>query len=269
MLWFGATFLLILAAAMAAVILGQMRFARRIAGLEAALLADTAEGAAPTLPPAVATWAARAQAAPSNAVRLTQAAEMRLSRGGKWQPLGARQIIATRAPGFLWEAWQTKGPLTILRVIDSYVAGHGLLEVRLGGAFRVAKAEDAWTDRGEAMRYLAELPWAPDAILCNPALQWQEEGEGAVSVALTLPDGPVRVTFQIDATGDVVAMTAKDRPTAVVDGKPVLREWRGAYRDHGEIGGRRIPRSGEVGYVYEDGGYESYWRGQVTGYAVS
>ena len=29
--------------------------------------------------------------------------------------------------------------------------------------------------RGELMRYLAELAWAPDAILHNPHLRWREE----------------------------------------------------------------------------------------------
>ena len=50
-------------------------------------------------------------------------------------------------------------------MIDAFVQGAGRLTVQLYGLITVANAAGAGIDRGEALRYLAELPWAPDAIL--------------------------------------------------------------------------------------------------------
>ena len=55
--------------------------------------------------------------------------------------------------------------------------------------------------------------------------------------------------------------------TKLADGTPARLVWRGWFKDYADIGGRRIPLQGEVGYDYPEG-YESYWRGRITGYEV-
>ena len=112
---------------------------------------------------------------------------------------------------------------------------------------------------GEAMRYLAELPWVPDAILENGALIWNQIEAQRVRVSL----GEVAVEFRFDGAGDIVEMTAKDRPVRDPDGESRLRDWRGRFSEYRWIGGRRIPARGEVGYDYPDG-YEPYWRGEIN-----
>jgi hypothetical protein len=103
-------------------------------------------------------------------------------------------------------------------------------------------------DRAEAMRYLAEMPWAPDAVLGNPEVTWADLGEGRYEAALDTPSGRVAVTFTLDAAGDIAEMTAL-RPDAGPDGAEILREWRGRYWGYDRVGGRRIPVEAEVGYV--------------------
>ena len=61
-------------------------------------------------------------------------------------------------------------------------------------------------------------------------------------------------------------MTADARPS-LEGGRTVSRPWRGLFRDHAVIGGRRIPTYAEVGYVYERG-YSPYWRGRVIDFSV-
>jgi hypothetical protein len=41
----------------------------------------------------------------------------------------------------------------------------------------------AETSFGEALRYLAELPWVPHAMTANPQLEWRHLDEGTVEVA--------------------------------------------------------------------------------------
>ena len=76
-------------------------------------------------------------------------------------------------PGFVWQATGTMAAIVPLQVLDSYVDGIGLLDVRVAGSIPVARSSDGETAKGEAMRFLAELPWNPEAILNSEGLTWE------------------------------------------------------------------------------------------------
>ena len=122
-------------------------------------------------------------------------------------------------------------------------------------------------DRGEALRYLAELPWAPDAILGNPALRWRMVGDDWAEVSMQTADGPVALRLRFDGAGDIVEVFAEARDTTDDEGNPVALPWQGVFRDYRMIGARRIPVEGEVGYI-RDEGFRPYWQGRITGYSV-
>jgi hypothetical protein len=266
------TALLILSLGIAVAVLAQivlaLQFSRKIAGFEAALAASVPGKARNDLPAPVADFARRGMAGATNFAayaRLAQTVEMRLSKGAGWTAMRAAQVISAPVPGFSWAASIKAGPLTLVRVVDAYAGGRGLLEVRVLAAFPMGREEGPEADQGEAMRYLAELPWMPDAILTNRAVTWTEIAPGRVRAALAIGSGEAAVEFILDGQGDFIAMEALDRPGKGPDGEPARMAWRGEFGDYGEIGGRRIPRRGEVGWVYADG-YEAYWRGRITGY---
>ncbi|AXX98749.1 DUF6544 family protein [Profundibacter amoris] len=230
--------------------------------------APSAVGVATGLPDIVSAFAQRAgvrQDMLARSVYLVQHAEIRMRRGGEWQPLKARQSISIAQAGFAWEAQQFVGPFTKIRILDAYSNGEGQLQARFLGSIPLANETGQELNRSELMRYLAELPWAPDAILGNLALQWTVLNPGKVEVSLEHPDGRVSVNLLFDSAGDIVEMQAKYRPVRESDGTVVLRDWRGLFSRYGQLGNRRIPRKGEVGYLY-DGVYEAYWRGDILDY---
>lgn len=216
-----------------------------------------------TLPDSVRRYADRTGATGQvKQVILTQSAQIELSPGAGWQNLEAMQWIDPVGAGFVWKAEQRKAGLLYLSVIDAFVRGKGCLVVRLLGAIPVVRALGPEVDHSEAMRFLAELPWAPDAVLSNAELTWEAVAPNLMRVGLN----GVRVDLILDNAGDVVEMRALNRP-ALENGKLVLREWRGLFRDHKTLSGRRIPTWGEVGYVRE-GVYQPYYRGTVTSYQL-
>jgi Family of unknown function (DUF6544) len=243
-------------------------FSRDVARKAAWLSAEPPGSVRQDLPPVVEAFAQRglAGAAPAAALRLEQSAEMRLKPGADWTSLSARQTIGVARPGFAWVATMRAGPLPLVRVLDSYVDGEGVLEVRLFSAYRLDATQGPEAALGEGLRYLAELPWAPDAILVNREIMWEVSGAEIVA-RLETAGGTAEVVFQLDAAGDVVAVTASGRPATLPDGSIAPLDWRGAFSDYAQIGGRRIPTLGEVGYVYPDG-YESYFKGRITDLVV-
>ncbi|MDF0603151.1 hypothetical protein P1J78_20590 [Psychromarinibacter sp. C21-152] len=248
---------------------GPARMARRVRALEARLdRAPAPRDVSERLPDRVRDFALRGDATPTDLaarVHLTQRAEFQPKPAAPWMLLEARQSIAIGAPGFVWEARQDVGPLPKLRGFDAFVDGTGLLRMQLFGLIPAARAEGPITDRAEAMRYLAELPWAPDAILGNPSLSWRMDGPDWAVVTMEVPGGPVSARFRFDSGGDIVEMLAKDRPSTDAAGQPIFQTWRGCFRNYRMIGPRRVPAEGEVGYVFGDT-YRPYFQGRITGY---
>jgi hypothetical protein len=75
----------------------------------------------------------------------------------RWKPFTSQQRVITRRPGFLWEAKVSKLPGLVVRVLDSYIAGSGLLHAAILGLVPVAKVSGGGeVARGEFMRFLAE-----------------------------------------------------------------------------------------------------------------
>jgi hypothetical protein len=77
-----------------------------------------------------------------NTVWLRQCGEMRANLRGSWQPFTAEQVISIHQSGFAWLARMQAAPLASVRILDCYVGGAGLLEARLFGSLRVARAAD-------------------------------------------------------------------------------------------------------------------------------
>ncbi len=259
---------LLMVLAVAAVLVLASGFSREIARAEARLAGYPPGTLRTDLPPAVAAFAERGLAGgtPGLAVRFTQAAEIRQRRGAPWAAAPARQTSALPVPGFAWITTMKIGPLPAVRVVDRYVDGEGGLEIRALGAIRLDAATGREAALGEGLRYLAEIPWTPDAILVNDAIAWAETPDG-VTARIETAGGPAEVLFTFDDTGDIVAAKADDRPAKQADGSFMPLVWKGRFKDYAEIGGRRIPLQGEVGYEYPEG-FETYFRGRITGYEV-
>lgn len=224
-------------------------------------------GSAAELPALIRSFAERARASvivPS-AVRLRQMGEMRLAPGRAWYRFTAEQQINVHAPGFVWRAHMRRAPLVSVHVLDAYEAGEGSLEARLLGWIRLARAAGAAVSRGELMRYLAELPWAPAAMLYNPQLRWRETEASVVEVEAESSGGPVRVRLVFD-DGDIVRTEADDRPRAVGT-HFVPTAWAGRFFEYRDFNGWRIPTRAEAGWR-SDGEFLAYWRGRITDYQV-
>jgi hypothetical protein len=102
--------------------------------------------------------------------------------------------------------------------------------------------------KGEAMRYLAELPWLPQAMVANQELEWRQIDDRTVEVATRFQEGRLEVFLHFDAKGDIVVSTADARPRDV-GGRAVDTPFRGDFRDYAVLGGVRAPTTarGELG----------------------
>jgi hypothetical protein len=194
-------------------------------------------------------------------VRIMQEGHMWQKPGGRAMRFTARQFFAVDRVAFSWQArFPVVGPVAI-KVVDEYAAADGRLEVRLLG-LPVQRQHGPETVVGEALRYLAELPWVPYALAHNRELEWRELDERSVEVAAHVGAARLVVTVEFDAAGDVVRTSSRMRPRK--SGKTWVRTpWGGDFGEYRVLGGLRVPTAGEAYWDLPEGRYV-YWRGTVT-----
>lgn len=223
-----------------------------------------------TLPVGVRDLALRLGADPRQAsgpVALLQTGMMRLRlRSDVWRPFAARQTIETTSCAFSWHArfW----PFGYLRVIDALAGGAGRLDVTALGLVPVLRTPPtAALTKGELLRYLAELPFAPDAMLHNPALNWRVIDATRFAVSSGTGDVFAEAILTLDGDGRVAGMRAEDRPRSAMP--PFLpTPWECRFADYRQRQGRWVPFAAEVAWVI-DRQRSTYWRGTLTDWSIA
>lgn len=220
------------------------------------------------LPSAVHDLAMRLGAFPGGAqssVTLTQSGRMKRSINAKsWMPFTATQTISIHTCAFDWRA--KMGPFGMISIRDALQDGDGRLAVKAFGLPIARAPPSAALTRGELMRYLAELAWAPDAILLNTELRWREVSDDTLAVSAGSGDSVAEVIFSLDDAGRISSGFAPDRPRSTTP--PFLpTRWPWRYSDYRYHAGRWIPFAGEVGWIIE-GKEIIYWQGRIEGWRL-
>lgn len=194
-------------------------------------------------------------------VRIGQEGLMWLEPGGRALRFTATQRFAVDTIAFSWRArLQLLGPFSIT-VVDDYAHGEGKLEARMLGV-PIQRQSGPEVVQGEALRYLAELPWVPHALTRNRELEWRQLDDRRIAVAAHLHGAPLAVAIELDQAGDIARASSETRLRRV--GKTwVPTPWGGDFGDYQLVGGVRIPTRAEVYWELRSGRFV-YWRGHVT-----
>ncbi|WP_022693466.1 DUF6544 family protein [Ponticaulis koreensis] len=206
-----------------------------------------------------------AKEARPDVVTLRQKGRMRQGYGSAWMPFTAHQTILCADTAFAWKA--KMGPLGAVYVTDAYQGETGELSVKLFGLFtmvRPAVSEDL--NRGELLRYLAEIAWAPHIILQNDRLSWKVIAHNHFEVSASAGDVQAKIELFLNAEGQVGSVLAQSRPRAW-KGSYVDMMWRGEFSDYHLHDGIWTPFSGRVGW-HDDRTTEWCWEGEITEWAA-
>jgi hypothetical protein len=197
-------------------------------------------------------------------VRIEQSGTFRSGgAAAPWRPFRATQHVTTRPPGFVWDAAIEMMPGVPVRVLDAYHDGRGVLRAALGGVLSVMEATPGPAlDEGELLRYLAEAPLYPTALLPDAGVEWAPIDDTAARATLTHGDTTATLTFHVNAQNEVVRVEG-ERGYTHADGTVEPRPWVGYWRRYRERGGMRVPTEGEVAWRDPVDGAVSYWRGRM------
>jgi hypothetical protein len=154
-------------------------------------------------------------------------------------------------------------PGVVVRVIDSYIAGEGMLRAAVQGLYTVAGVHGGGEiARGEFMRFFAEAAWYPTALLPSQGARWEAVDERSANA--TIVDGALTLTllFKFNDAGLIDSFRAEARGAGV--GKDmVMLPWEGNWSDYRAHNGMTVPFTGEVGWMRPEG-RKPYFHGTVT-----
>jgi hypothetical protein len=193
---------------------------------------------------------------------LRQAGEMRFAPGKPWMPFHAEQWFSGDGLDFRWKAWVRMNVMIRARVVDSFQNGRGTLTADVFGFVPVARSRGPATDKGEAMRGLAELPWRPFAFGGASWLAWESAGDGKLRAAFDDAHTRAAVEFAVDARGEVQSVYAPDRPR-IIGATVIETPWSGVFSEYRMFNGVRVPTAAEVSWSLPEGPF-TYWRGRIT-----
>lgn len=170
--------------------------------------------------------------------------------GERWKPFTSSQRVVVHRPGFLWNGSVSMFPGIHARVHDRYIAGVGALHATLLGLFTVARVEgQGEIAQGELMRYFAEMPWYPTALLPSQGVHWEAVDDH--SAWGTLSDGPISLTllFRFDEAG-LIASVHADARGAVSGAETVMRPWDCRVSNYQLRSGMLVPTRGEAAWMH-------------------
>ena len=257
--------LLILGIALVYVLIKRQNFIDHLDKLEAEIK-NSSEPSFPRtdLPPVVMAYLARVgvgHLGVSKYVTFEQTGQMWSALGAKPMDFTAKQIISTNETEFVWRA-KAYFAYSVL-IVDYFVKSTGGLQVKLLGAVPLANMVGGDSiAKGEALRYLAELPLNPDAILFNTALEWTEIDSRSFKVAVGQGLARGVITFQLGEDGLIKTARAASRPYGAKAGSITEHPWHGRFWDYQTVQGRTMPMQAEIAWVLDKGDF-IYWRGKM------
>ncbi len=228
-------------------------------------MADTEHLNRVRLPSAVYDLAIRLGASPEQTwfdIQLKQIGRMKRNLStASWMQFTATQTISTSDCAFDWLAKFT--PFGVISARDALCDGVGRLDIMAFGLIPIARMPHTPAlVRGELMRYLAELAFAPDAILHNAALTWRVISADTLAVSAGTGETWSEVILSLDGEGRIGGAFALDRPRSAT--APTLpTPWRGRFSDYRRHCDHWIPFAGEVAWEF-DGREHTYWQGQLV-----
>lgn len=195
--------------------------------------------------------------------QLEWSGEFRLGdQTASWKQFGAVQTFTVGPPGFVWDASISMAPLISARVIDSYVAGEGLLRAKIASAITVAEAEQsAELDSAELIRYLAETVWFPTALMPGQSVEWTPVDDLSAMATLNDQGNSVSLVFYFNDAAEVESVHTDGR-FRDVDGDLLETPWTGYFENYERRDGILVPTDARVEWNLPDTDL-SYWRGHL------
>ena len=181
---------------------------------------------------------------------------------GEWRRMRASQTFWAEPPGFVWDASIALMPGLAIRVRDGYFGGSARMKGAVAGLVPVVDQQDSpGLAEGALLRYLAEAPLVPTALLPAAGVQWSAVDDSTARASLSDAGITVAMDVHFAPGGAITRITAERYRDS--GGQGVLTLFEGEWTDYHAIDGMMIPSRGRATWLLP-GGPHTFWRAEVT-----
>ncbi len=239
--------LALLASAGALVQVNRIRFGRRVAREENALLRSAATASLPVEPSGLPAPVARYRSiavsghAPIHALRMHHAGTFVTSPTAKASPIRGAQLFTADPPGFVWTGRIRMAPGLWVDARDMAIGGKGNMRVAIDDTIPIADAWGPSLDQAAALRLLAEMAWFPTALFDARYVTWAPIDESHARATLRFGSTEVSAVFEFGPDG-----LPRGARGERYDDKGELHPWGGFFRDYRSVSGVLAPFDCEV-----------------------
>jgi hypothetical protein len=193
---------------------------------------------------------------------LEQKGHMRQRPKADWTPLRSFEYMTARPPGFVWRARVKPLAFMWLLVRDTLVRGHAGMTVKSFGLMKVAETHGPELDRAALVRWLAETPWIPTALLPGRGLVWEPVDHRSARATIEAHGYQVSAVFEFGEDGRIERITSRDRGR-MEEGRLVPRTFVGILDDYRRHSGMMIPHRAEAQWILDDNEIFTYARLEI------
>lgn len=194
--------------------------------------------------------------------RLRHGGAFRTGEGRKWMPIAGEEYFAAQEPGFLWRGKVKPLPFYWITARDRYYQGKGNMLIKLFSILTIADSKGEEMDQSSLLRFFAEAPLFPTALLPGRYLAWEPLDEDSAKAVVSHRGIDCSLVLHFNEEGQATHVTTEDR-FRDVKGKFARAAWTGQFGDYQDIGGMRIPTVIEAVWNLPGGDF-SYGRFTVT-----
>lgn len=189
-----------------------------------------------------------------NYVKLKHTGDFRQYENQKWMPIQGEEYFTTATPGFVWIGKISLLPLVWVTGIDEYLEGKGTFQIKIWSIITISDApRGKKLDESELLRWLAEAPLFPTALLPSSYLQWEPMDFDSAKAVIDHAGTKVEALFQFDNKGKIIQINA-DR-YRLVDNSFVKGKWLGHYSNYTFVKNMMVPRDIKVSWNTEVGNF--------------
>jgi hypothetical protein len=113
------------------------------------------------------------------------------------------------------------------------------------------------------MRFLAEAPWYPTALLPSQGVRWEPVSDTSAMATITDGNAVVSLRFEFNEMGLIDSVHADARWRTVKE-EVIPTPWTGRFWKYEIRDGMQVPMEAEVAWLLPEG-RKPYWRGCISG----
>lgn len=183
-------------------------------------------------------------------------------RPGEWRPMRAEQRFSIDPPGFVWNASIRLGPGLAMRVLDGYQGGAATMHGAVGGLVTIVNQRNTpGLAEGALLRWLAEAPWLPAALLSARGMRWTPIDDSTARATLVDAGLTVSMDAHFGPGSEITRITAQRYRD--VNGRAVLTPFEGRFADYRPVDGMMIPTRIEGTWLLPEGPHP-YFRARLS-----